>query len=141
MDRDLVHKELAYEIIGAAMEVHRHLGPGYLEAVYHKALMVELTHRKLPYACEAPIELTYRGEKVGEYRLDLVVDQKVIVELKAVHHLDLIHIAQTINYLKASRLQLALLINFGDISLKFNRYVQTDVDDADRHYRPAPRKV
>ena len=97
---ELVHKELAREIVGAAIEVHRHLGPGQLEV------------RGIPFRRQVPVPLMYKGKAVGEFFLDLVVDGKVIVELKAVERYNPVFTAQVISYLRATKLRLGLLVNF-----------------------------
>ena len=100
------------ELIAAATEVHRWLGPGFLESVYDEALCVELRHRGVPFARQAPISVLYKGETVGQARVDLAIDNRLIVELKAVESLAPIHLAQLLSYRKATRLPLGLLINF-----------------------------
>lgn len=102
----------AHEVIGAAIEVHRHLGAGYLESVYESALAYELTQRQIPFQRQPPFAVRYKDQMVGEGRMDLLVEQKLIVELKAVEAILPIHKAQVINYLKATDHSLALLINF-----------------------------
>lgn len=109
---------LAYEVIGAAIEVHDHLGPGYLETVYEEALAVELGLRELPFERQKLFNLNYKGHAVGENRLDFLVDGALVVELKAVESFAPIHKAQTISYLKATGLDLGLLINFNVRVLK-----------------------
>ncbi|MEK7815963.1 MAG: GxxExxY protein [Pseudomonadota bacterium] len=104
--------ELANSVIGAAIEVHRHLGPGYLESVYEEALGIELMERHIPYRLQHLISVTYKGKSVGEGKLDLLVADKLVVELKAVEALLPVHKAQVISYLKATKLHLGLLINF-----------------------------
>jgi GxxExxY protein len=99
-------------VIGAAIEVHRTLGPGYLESVYEEALGIELSERKIAIQRQHPISVLYKGKAVGEGRLDILVDDQLIVELKAVETLLPVHKAQLISYLKASRLRLGLLVNF-----------------------------
>ena len=123
MNRDLLHKDLTYTIIGAAMDVHRVLGCGFLEAVYEAALAIELHARGVPFRRQAPLAVAYKGQVVGEYVADLVVDDKVIVELKAVKALIPIHDAQLINYLNATPLRVGLLINFGASSLEHRRRI------------------
>jgi GxxExxY protein len=103
---------LARDVIGAAIEVHRVLGPGFTESIYEEALCVELDHRRLRFARQVPIEIRYKDRSVGQARLDLVVADRLIVELKAVPQLLPIHQAQVISYLKAFQQPLALLINF-----------------------------
>ena len=110
--------QLTESIIGAAIEVHRALGPGFLEATYGKALAIELRHRGIQFEQESPVSLNYRGESVGEGRLDFLVEGKLILELKAVDQLHPIHTAQAIAYLKATGHKLALLINFNVPVLK-----------------------
>ncbi len=107
-----VTDDLASAVIGAAIEVHRHLGPGYLESVYEEALAVELTLRGIPYIRQHPVAVAYKGFPVGEGRIDLLVGNSLIVELKAVESIMPIHLSQVISYLKAASLQLGLLINF-----------------------------
>jgi GxxExxY protein len=99
-------------VIGAAIEVHRALGPGFLEAVYEEALAVEMELRGIPFRRQVPIALDYKGRPVGEAIVDLLVDECLIVELKAVAALGDIHVAQALSYLRAMDLRLALLINF-----------------------------
>jgi len=120
---EILYKELTYAIIGAAMEVHRVLGPGFLEAVYEEALCIELSARNLPFARQKRLRVSYEGQVVGDYAADLVVDDKVIVELKAVKVLTNVHEAQLINYLKATDIRVGLLINFGAASLEHQRRI------------------
>jgi len=110
--------ELAHEVIGAAIEVHRILGPGYLESVYEAALAVELKLRGINFERQAPIPILYKGAVIGEGRLDLLVQGKLIVEIKSIEMLAPVHKAQVISYLKATRCRLALLINFNVAILK-----------------------
>jgi GxxExxY protein len=109
---------LAHSVIGAAIEVHRALGPGYLESVYESALAVELDHRGVAYQQQHPFSLSYRGKAVGQGRVDLLVEQTLIIELKTVDQIAPIHRAQVISYLKALNCQLGLLINFNAPVLK-----------------------
>ena len=108
---DLVN-ELSAQVVDAALEVHRNLGPGFFESVYEEALAVELHLRKVPFERQVPIGVNYKGFSVGESRLDLLVDKCLVVELKAVEYIAPVHVAQALSYLKASRLTLALLITF-----------------------------
>jgi GxxExxY protein len=103
---------LAHEVVGAALEVHRILGPGYLESVYEEALCVELELRGIPYVRQKQISVMYKGRVVGEGRLDVLVKDTLIVELKTVEAFAPIHTAQVIAYLKATKKTLALLLNF-----------------------------
>src|SRR5687767_378973 len=103
---------LAHCVIGAALEVHRTLGPGFLEAIYEEALCVELSLRRIPFARQVPIGVYYKGNLVGQARMDLLVDGQLVVELKAIECIAPIHVAQVLSYLKAARLRLGLLITF-----------------------------
>lgn len=109
---------LAHEVIGAAIEVHKALGPGYLESVYESALGIELDHRGILYERQKAYSLEYRGLPVGDGRIDLLVAGILIVELKAVEQFAPIHKAQVISYLKATGCRLGLLINFNVTVLK-----------------------
>ena len=100
------------EVIGAAIEVHRILGPGFLESIYEEALGIELIRRRIPFQRQVAVEVLYQGQVVGQSRLDMVVGGHLIVELKAVPQVLPIHVAQLISYLKAYRQPLGLLINF-----------------------------
>ena len=111
-------EDAASKVIGAAIEVHRQLGPGYLESVYEEAMAVELTLRGIPFARQVVFALDYKGHKVGEGRMDYLVDGCLVVELKAVETFAPIHTAQAISYLKATKHRLALLINFNVPVLK-----------------------
>ncbi|MGB0721722.1 MAG: GxxExxY protein [Gammaproteobacteria bacterium] len=112
MDADEKTERIAHATIGAAIEVHRHLGPGFLESVYEAALAVELKARGISFARQVPVSVTYKDVEVGQSRLDLLVDDRLIVELKAADKLLPIHKAQALSYLRATDLPLALLINF-----------------------------
>jgi GxxExxY protein len=104
--------DLAHQVIGAAIAVHKTLGPGFLEAVYEAALCIELTNRGVPFARQAPLAIRYRDEPIGQCQPDLLVGGRLIVELKSVEALSPLHTAQVRSYLKATGCTLALLINF-----------------------------
>jgi GxxExxY protein len=108
----------AERIIGCAVEVHRQLGPGFLEGIYQDALSIELETAGLRYQREVPIILKYRGRPLRPHRLDLIVEDRIIVELKAVEHVDRIHRAQLMSYLRASGIRLGRLMNFNVEILK-----------------------
>lgn len=110
--------ELARDVISAAIEVHRNLGPGFLESVYEESLCYELQLRNIPFERQKKFDIYFKDSLVGEGRIDLLVDYNLIVELKAVEALAPIHYAQVTSYLKAMKLQLALLINFNVPLLK-----------------------
>lgn len=111
--------ELSKKIIGAAIEVHRFLGPGLLESAYSSCLARELTIQGISYTCETPLDISYKGVKLDVgYRLDFYVEEKVIVEIKSVERLMNIHDAQLLSYLKLCNAKLGLLINFNTTLLK-----------------------
>ncbi|PLZ93382.1 GxxExxY protein [Fischerella thermalis] len=109
---------LAREVIGAAIEVHRLLGPGFLESVYHQALRFEFEMRGIPHKFKHPVAVKYKNHQVGEGELDFLVGDLLIVELKAVERLAPIHEAQVMSYLKMTKNSLGLLINFNVLLLK-----------------------
>jgi GxxExxY protein len=121
----LVEEALSYEILKAAFEVHNQLGPGFTEVVYKKAMVIELISRAHHVEVEKRILVSYRGEVVGEYFLDLVVDGKMILELKAVSEILPVHKQQALAYVRAAGLPLALVINFGGKSVTQARIVNT----------------
>lgn len=115
-----------YAIIGVAMEVHKELGAGFLEGVYHDALELEFRHRRLPCEREKSIPVRYKGEILGTpYRADFICFESVIVELKAIKTLTDIESAQVLHYLKATGHQRALLLNFGSSSLDYKRFIDS----------------
>ena len=116
--------DLTYKINGAVFEVNSILGPGFLEKVYENALLVELNHIGLKVQAQAPIKIGYKGKWVGEYFADLLVEQKVIVELKTVVCLTSLHEAQLLNYLKASEIRIGLLVNFWHPKAQIKRIVK-----------------
>lgn len=121
---EILYKELSFAIVGAAMEVHRCLGPGFLEVLYHKALAHELSLRGIPFEYEKRLPVHYKGQFLGEYQADLVVDGTIVVEVKAVSGFNSAHEAQALHYLAATGLRLALLLNFGAESLQRRRVVR-----------------
>jgi GxxExxY protein len=119
------HKELTYQIIGAAMDVHKELGPGFLEKVHENALIVELSEvRGIPTEVQKSIPLFYKGKRIDEHILDILVAGTVILEIKAVKELAPVHEAQLLSYLKATNCKVGLLLNFADKSLKYKRLVK-----------------
>jgi GxxExxY protein len=113
-----------YAIIGAAMEVHGQLGCGFLEAVYHEALALELALRNVPYAQEVELPISYKGQRlVATYRADFISFGCIIAKLKALQHPGAVEESQIINYLKASGYEVGLLLNFGSKSLEYRRFV------------------
>lgn len=120
---NVVYRELSYEVVGAAMEVHRVLGPGFLEKVYQSALVYELAQRSIPCESYKSLVVRYKEVVVGEYEADIVVDDKIILELKAVAEIHPRHVVQTRNYLVATGFRLGIVINFGAKSLQYKRVV------------------
>jgi GxxExxY protein len=123
-ENDLMHSELTRAVIGAAMEVHSNLEPGFLESVYEAAMAIELNLRNVPYERQKAIPVIYKGEKARDFFCDFLVDGKVLVELKAIQIMTEVEEAQILNYLKVTGLQVGLLFNFGQRSLKYKRLVQ-----------------
>jgi GxxExxY protein len=117
----LADKEITDRIIGAALQVHKSLGPGFLETIYEAALGIEFDHLGIAYEVQKPVPMEYRGKRVGEHRLDFLVERKVIVELKAIQAIEDIHFAIVRSYLKATRLQTGLLLNFASMPLTIKR--------------------
>jgi len=122
-EEKVVYKELSFKIIEACFEVHNILGPGYSEKIYEEAVSKELRNRGIGYERQKLVEVYYKGEKIGEYRLDLVLENKIILELKAVSELSNIFEAQLLSYLKAAGMKLGILINFGSRKVEYRRIV------------------
>ena len=115
--------ELSNKIIGAAIQVHKELGPGFLEGIYEEAMKVQLTEFKIPYENQVDITIEFHGIKIGVHRLDLLINKQIVVELKAVRELLDIHVAQIRSYLKATGLKTGLLINFAKPVIDIKRVV------------------
>ena len=115
--------ELTYQIRGAVFEVNRILGDGFLEKVYQRALLIELRKRGLKAESEVPIQVRYKGELVGDYFADIIVENLIILELKAIEQLQKIHEAQLLNYLKATGFKIGLLINFKYPKAEIKRFI------------------
>ena len=128
MDPNYPHSALSHEVIGAAIQVQKVLGPGLLEKAYHNCLKIELAHRGISFESEVPLPIVYRGVEVPFcYRMDLVIEGKILIEIKALDTLPPTSSAQILTYLRLSQLPLALLFNFNNVPLKggIKRFVLT----------------
>jgi GxxExxY protein len=121
----LKYSDLTAKIIGCAMKVHRHFGPGFPEIVYQRALMIELKNAGLPFKQEVEKEIIYEGKLIYKRRLDLIVENVVLLELKAQKNVDNADYNQILNYLRVFNIEISLLLNFGASSLQFKRFVNT----------------
>jgi GxxExxY protein len=119
-----LHSELTGKIIGCAMEVHKTLGNGFQEVIYQRALAIEMAQQGVAASREHEMDIFYKGIKIGNRRVDFFVEEKVMVEIKAVKELEDVHLAQAINYLEAYGLEVGLLLNFGSRSLQFKRVMK-----------------
>jgi GxxExxY protein len=115
------YEELTHKIIGCAMNVHSKLGSGFQEVIYQRALAIEMEKHGLQFGREIEMTIFYDGIDIGTRRVDFFVDEKIMVELKAVAKLDELHLAQAMNYLETYKLPVGLLINFGSKSMEFKR--------------------
>jgi GxxExxY protein len=116
--------DLTGKIIGCAMEVHKCLGNGFQEVIYQRALAIEMSLQSIEFSREHEMDIYYKGDNIGTRRVDFFVEKKIMVELKAVIQLEDVHLAQAINYLEASGMDIGLLINFGNTSLQFKRVMK-----------------
>ena len=122
-NKDIIFKDLSYEIMAAAYEVHNTLGSGFLEKVYENALLIELQTRGLNVAAQKELDVFYRNQRVGLYVTDIVVNNEVVLELKATEFLQKAHEAQLLNYLKCTGCRFGILINFGKERVESKRFV------------------
>ena len=124
MDDDkIIYKDLSYRIVGLAMEVHNKLKSGFLEKVYENAMMVLFRREGINAAQQASIKVNFEGEEIGAYFADILVENNIILELKVAANISNAHKAQVINYLKATGVKLAIILNFGNEELEFERIV------------------
>jgi GxxExxY protein len=123
-DDDVIHEQITDEVLGAAIEVHKALGPGFLETIYEEALCHELSLRRIPFERQVRVPVYYKDREIGMHVLDLVISGKVIVELKSISELAEIHKAIAISYLTATGLSVGLLLNFGKVKLEIKRVVR-----------------
>lgn len=120
---DFLYKDLGYEIIGSAMNVHNTLGPGFLEKVYENSLIVALENKGIAATQQTPIKVKFQQQVVGEYFADILVEEKIILELKTSSFIGDEHRAQILNYLKATGLKVGYILNFGGPKLKYERFI------------------
>ena len=128
-DFDGLYADLTDRIIGCAVKVHKALGPGFVESVYENALAIEMSEQGIPFQQQLQVQLTYSGHVVGLHRLDMLVDDKVVVELKAKEQISESDRATTLSYLKATSKSLALIINFGKPRVEIKRLGNTETED------------
>jgi GxxExxY protein len=121
------YSELTGKIIGCALEVHKILGNGFQEVIYQRALAKEMSGQGLEFSREFEMPIFYKEEQIGTRRVDFLVESVIAVELKALTRLEEVHLAQAINYLEAYRLEIGLLINFGQKSLEFKRLINSKI--------------
>ncbi len=122
-NKDIIYKDLSYKVVGLGMEVHNKLGSGFLEKVYENALMVLLARNEILAQQRAPVRVYFDGEVVGEYYADILVDDKIILELKTLDKIGDVHRAQVLNYLRATGRKLAMIFNFGRNGFEYERFV------------------
>jgi GxxExxY protein len=127
IDEKYKYSELTAKIIGCAMEVHRILGNGFQEVIYQRALAIEMEIQGLKFQREFEIPIFYKDHPLGTRRADFFVEEKVMVEIKAIIQLEDAHLAQAINYLEAYKMEVGLLINFGSKSLQFKRVMNAKI--------------
>jgi GxxExxY protein len=120
---EMIFEELSNKIINSALEVHKKLGPGFMESIYQTAMLIQLQKDGMKTEFQKEVKIYYDGKEIGIHRLDLVVNNEIILELKAVKEFDEIHFAQTLSYLKATGLKTALLLNFSKPKLDIKRIV------------------
>lgn len=122
-NKNIVHKDLSYKIIELALEVHNELGCGFLEKVYENALMILFEREGIPAKQQAPADVCFQGKVIGQYFADILVDNKLILELKVVHVISDVHKAQVLNYLRATGMKLGLILNFAKPRFEYKRLV------------------
>ena len=120
------YSDITSKVIGCAMKVHTALGNGFQEVIYQRALDIEMRKAGLVFARELEMPIFYDNQEIGTRRVDFFVENKVMVELKAITQLEKVHLAQALNYLEAYKMEIGLLINFGDTSLKFHRVIKSN---------------
>jgi GxxExxY protein len=122
-DRKVIYKDLSYKVVGSAMKVHGELGCGFLEKVYENALMLMFKKEKIKAEQQVPIDVTFHEQVVGEYYADILVEDKIILEIKAVDQILGAHVSQVIHYLKATGIKLGMIMNSGNSDFQYKRVV------------------
>jgi GxxExxY protein len=117
------HKLLTKKIIGCGIEVHKELGPGFLESIYHKALIEEFLIKNINHETEKEVKISYKNKQIGIHKIDLYVENKIVVELKAVTEISDVHISQVVSYLKATGQTVGLILNFAKSTLDIKRVI------------------
>ncbi|MBM4144940.1 MAG: GxxExxY protein [Nitrospira sp.] len=128
-DIDYIYKDLTYKIIGAIYDVHKELGSVHKEIIYHKAISIELSNRGIPFMEEKPIDVKYKGKKIGTYKPDFIIDDKVILEVKVAPVITKAMTDQVFYYVKGTKYKLVLLANFGTSKVGIKRLIYTDTAD------------
>jgi GxxExxY protein len=123
MEERILYKDLSYSIVAAAIQVWKTLGFGFLEKVYENSLVIELRKRGVPCEQQKHLQVFYDGQNVGDYATDIVVEDKIILELKSAKAIDDSHIAQTLHYLKATGLRLGIILSFGPEKMDYKRVI------------------
>ena len=126
VDNKYKYSDLTGKIIGCAMEVHKILGNGFQEVIYQRALAIEMTQQGIDFSREHEMKIFYKDYEIGTRRVDFFVEEKIMVEIKALANLEEVHLAQAKNYLEAYNLEVGLLINFGAKSLQFKRIMRNE---------------
>ncbi|MGH7908621.1 MAG: GxxExxY protein [Thermodesulfobacteriota bacterium] len=122
-EKEILYKDISYKIIGLAMDVHSKLGHGFLEKVYENAMMLLFRREGIQAKQQAPIKVYFEGEVLGEYFADILVEDKIILEIKALDKIIEAHIVQTLNYLKATGIRLGIILNFGKKRFEYERLI------------------
>ena len=139
IDHNYKYSEETSRIIGCAIDVHKHLGNGFQGVIYQRALEIEFSNNFILFKREFQMPVMYKGEQIGERRVDFLVFEKISVELKAIIKLEPVHFAQGINYLEAYNLEIGLLINFGSASLEVKRLLNKNVGTRVQHFQLNPK--
>jgi GxxExxY protein len=128
-DKDYIYKDLTYKIIGAIYDIHKELGNVHKEIIYHKAIAIELSERGIPFVEETPIDVKYKGKKIGVYKPDFIIDDKVILEVKVTPVITKAMKDQVYYYVKGTKYKLVLLANFGTSKVGIKRLIYTGSTD------------